>query len=167
MNQEIADIKPPMDLPFDWSLLGWLLGIAAIIIATVFIGWFLKKRSAKSMKPVIVQLPWEKALQALQELEIKQLPKQGLFKEYFDGVSDIIRFYLEDRFDIRAPEMTTEEFLTHLQTTTVLTDAQQEILCRMMALADLVKFAKHVPTLNESESFYKTAVQLVEESRGI
>ena len=40
-------------------------------------------------------------------------------KEFCVLVSDTIRFYLEERFDFRAPERTTEEFLRELGGTDV------------------------------------------------
>ena len=60
-------------------------------------------------------------------------------------VSDTIRFYLEECFDFRAPERTTEEFLHELQDTDLLTAEQKERLGEFLESCDLVKFAKYEP----------------------
>ncbi len=166
-TEEINDVKPPIDLPFDWTLVWWALALVIVALIIFLVWYFLNKKIIPVLKPVIIQTSWEKALEALQALELKQYPKQGLFKEYFDGVSDIVRLYLEERFSIRAPEMTTEEFLISLQQTSVLTAPQQDILKQMMAQADLVKFAKQIPTLHECDVLMVTAKHLIEESRGV
>ena len=53
----------------------------------------------------------------------------------------IIRRYLEDRFELRAPELTTEEFLTVAGTPVLLSHEHQKLLRDFLRQADLVKFA--------------------------
>ena len=53
---------------------------------------------------------------------------QGLFKEFFTRVADIARHYMEDRFNIRAPHMSTEEFLYYLGITGHLNETQKTAL---------------------------------------
>ena len=48
---------------------------------------------------------------ALNRLRAQGLIEQGQFEDYYVQLSSIVRHYLEDRFHLRAPEMTTEEFL--------------------------------------------------------
>src|SRR5207245_506058 len=55
--------------------------------------------------------PHEIAAAELERLRGRRLVEHGAFKEYYSALSDIVRRYLEDRFKLRAPEMTTEEFL--------------------------------------------------------
>ena len=60
-------------------------------------------------------------------------------------VSDTARTYLEERFEFRAPERTTEEFLRELGGTDLLTGEQKESLGGFLESCDLVKFAKYEP----------------------
>jgi len=79
-------------------------------------------------------------------------------------VSDTVRFYLEERFDFRAPERTTEEFLRELSATDLLTVEQKESLGNFLASCDLVKFAKYEPREPELRELHHLAVKLVEET---
>ena len=79
-------------------------------------------------------------------------------------VSDTARFYLEDRFDFRAPERTTEEFLHELQKTNLLLPDQKESLGEFLKRCDLVKFARYEPREIELKDLHDSAVRLVDET---
>ena len=79
-------------------------------------------------------------------------------------VSDTIRAYLEEQFDFRAPERTTEEFLHELQVTDLLLPEQKESLGKFLESCDLVKFAKYEPREPELQELHNSAVRLVEET---
>ena len=85
-------------------------------------------------------------------------------KPFCTAVSDTIRFYLEERFDFRAPERTTEEFLYELQKTNLLLPDQKESLGEFLKRCDLVKFARYEPGEPELHDLHGSAVRLVEES---
>jgi hypothetical protein len=93
--------------------------------------------------------PHERALQALQALLSRHLPEQGDVEPYFVELSEILRRYVEDRFGLRAPEQTTEEFLADLQQTAAgrraIDGAQRDVLREFLGRADLVKFARDEP----------------------
>jgi len=61
-----------------------------------------------------------------------------------------VRRYLEDRFRLRAPEMTTEEFLQAAQQNPQLPREHRSSLGRFLTEADMVKFARHIPELEEA-----------------
>ena len=79
-------------------------------------------------------------------------------------VSDTLRVYLEEQFNFRAPERTTEEFLHELGATRLLTDAQKKTLGQFLSRCDLIKFAKYDPTKPELEELQQAAMSLVEET---
>ena len=85
-------------------------------------------------------------------------------KPFVIAVSDAERAYLEERFDFRAPERTTEEFLRELGETKLLLPDQKESLGNFLAGCDLVKFAKYEPGENELRGLHSAALQLVEET---
>jgi hypothetical protein len=82
-------------------------------------------------------------------------------------VSDTARFYLEERFQFRAPERTTEEFLRELAGTKLLLPEQKESLGGFLASCDLVKFAKYEPRENELRELHGSAMRLVEETEPV
>ena len=71
---------------------------------------------------------------------------------------------MEERFDLHAPERTTEEFLAELQGSYVLTASQKETLADFLMRCDLVKFARYEPVQVELEALHKAAERLVNET---
>jgi hypothetical protein len=157
--QDIRDIKPPLIIPSGWEWL-WLTLAVLAVLAIVAVAWWLWNR-ARSRVPVVPLVPAHiRAKEALAKaLEIISQPK-----EFCILVSDTVRMYLEERFNFRAPERTTEEFLRELSETNLLTPDQKESLGRFLESCDLVKFAKYEPGENELRELHSSAVRLVEET---
>ena len=157
--KDIRDIKPPIEISsgFDWL---WILLGALAVLAILFFAWKLWKKH-RSQIPVEPPIPAHvRAKQKLQEaLALISQPK-----EFCVLVSDTIRFYLEERFQFRAPERTTEEFLRELNATDLLIAEQKESLGKFLESCDLVKFAKYEPGENELHGLHGSAVKLVEET---
>ncbi len=162
---DIKDVKPPVNLPDLWWLLLCLLVLIAIAAGIYF---FLrhKKFSQAPLKPQVPELPaWEKAYQQLEDLRRENLLDRGLFKEFFTRVSDIARHYMENRFNIRALHMSTEEFLYYLGITGHLNETQKIALKDFLNSCDMVKFAKYAPTINEALKNFDLAKRLVDDTR--
>ena len=164
--EDLRDIKPPIDLPADYFLWFVLLGILALGGIAFLVRFLILrlKQPKKILEPT--KLSWKIALERLNALQQQNLPQQGQVKEYYSQLSDIIRRYMEDRFHIRAPEMTTQEFLWSLNNFRGLTDLHKNLLKNFLNSCDLVKFAKYGPTLNEMDESFQFAVKLVEETKG-
>ena len=79
-------------------------------------------------------------------------------------MSDTARQYLEERFEFRAPERTTEEFLHELRRTNLLSADQKNSLSEFLQQCDLVKFAKYEPREPELRELHGSALRLVEET---
>lgn len=162
---DIKDVKPPVYLPDLWWLL-WLL-LALVIIAAVI--YFLLRLKKSPQAPIVSQVPelpaWEKAYQELEALRQENLPDKGLYKEFFTRVSDIARHYMENRFDLHAPHMTTEEFLYYLGITGHLNETQKIALKEFLNSCDMVKFAKYAPTIKEAMTNFDLAKRLVDDTR--
>jgi hypothetical protein len=159
---DIRDIKPPIEIASGLAWLGWLLLVLAVAVAA-----FLLWRWRKNRKPNIVLPPPIPAhIRAKQKLaEALALIAQP--KPFVTAVSDTARFYLEERFQFRAPERTTEEFLRELGGTKLLLPEQKESLGDFLASCDLVKFAKYEPGENELRGLHSSAVRLVEETEPV
>ena len=159
---DIRDIKPPIEIPNGWEWFWRALAALVIILLAVFIWKLWKKYRAQI--PVVLPIPAHvRAKQKLKEaLALISQPK-----EFCVLVSDTIRFYLEERFDFRAPERTTEEFLRELGGTDLLLPEQKDSLGNFLESCDLVKFAKYEPGENELRELHNSAMKLVEETEPV
>lgn len=155
--KDVRDIKGRI-LPFsiNWIVLSILA--AALFSLFIFIAYKRTKRAAP------VRLPHETALEELEAVR-GHFSRNGNVKEYYIGVSDCIRRYIERVFKLKAPEMTTEEFLSSLKTSSALSLEQKDLLRGFLSACDLVKFAKYKPLGSEVESMFTTAKRFVEETR--
>ena len=162
---DIKDVKPPVYLPDLWMIL-WSLLLLAAIAAVIYLILRYKKPPQEKVKPLIPQLPaWEIAYQQLEALRQENLPDKGLFKEFFTKVADIARHYMENRFNIHAPHMTTEEFLYYLGISGHLNEPQKIALKEFLNSCDMVKFAKYDPTIKEALKNFDCAQKLIDETK--
>jgi hypothetical protein len=158
-TNQLHDIKPPVYIPSGWGWLWLGLGLLLAVAAAVW-AWkhFQKRRAILPLAPTMP--PHILAKQKLQEA----LALIGRPREFCILVSDTIRCYLEERFDFRAPERTTEEFLYELQNTNLLSLEQKRSLASFLEKCDLVKFAKYEPVELELRDLHGSALNLVNET---
>ena len=148
----------PRKSPSPW----WLVAILAAAAVSVLL-WRLFWRK----KPLPAALPkpaWDVALARLHELRLRNLPMQGQTERYYVDLSAILRYYVEDRFGLRAPEQTTPEFLDIAAQSGLLTEGQQEFLALFLRHSDRVKFARHEPCVVEMEERLAEAEQFVQDT---
>jgi hypothetical protein len=155
---DIRDIKPPFVIPNAWEWLWVPAALAAIVLLFFCLKWWQKRRSQIPEVP-----PVPAHVRAKQKLD-EALALISQPKEFCILVSDTIRLYLEERFNFRAPERTTEEFLHELQATDLLVAEQKEKLGEFLESCDLVKFAKYEPVEPELRTLHGSALRLVEET---
>lgn len=154
---DIKDVKRPLSyFEINWFIVGGLIFIIIAIAGAIFY----KLRP----KPAPARLPHELALEELEAIR-RSFLKSSDVKEYYAGISDCIRRYIERSFNLRAPEMTTEEFLVSLGGSRALSPDQKELLKGFLNACDLVKFAKYAPQKGEMESVYQAAKKFIEETR--
>jgi hypothetical protein len=162
---DIKDVKPPVNLTDLWWLL-WLLLVLIAVAAGIYLFLRYKRPSQEKVKASAPELPaWEKAYQELEALRLENLLDKGLFKEFFTRVSGIARHYMENRFNIHAPHMTTEEFLYYLGVSGHLNETQKIALKEFLNSCDMVKFAKYAPTVNEASKIFDCARKLIDETK--
>ncbi len=161
-NNGLRDIKPPIEIPNGWEWLAWVLGGMALAALAYFAWRYWRKRS-EQLAYVPPVPPHVRAKQKLEEaLKLIAQPKP-----FCTLVSDTIRLYLEERFNFRAPERTTEEFLHELRNTDLLLPDQKTSLGEFLTRCDLVKFARYEPGEPELRDLYESAVRLVEETEPV
>lgn len=164
-NQPFKPIKGPLKAPYTLAeLLPWILLVlfAALLSVVGYRYWKKKKEQVPlfSAKPKFIKPPHQLALDALDELKKKKLWQQGLIKEYHTGLTEIIRDYIEKRFDIQAIEMTTWEILVSFKKIQIEKGLKDD-LQNMLELADLVKFAKASPLPSEHDQSLAKAENFV------
>jgi hypothetical protein len=157
--EALRDIKPPMEIPNIWLWVAIGAGVLLLVgLAVGLILYFALRRNQIVVPPPIP--PHVRAKQKLQEaLALIAQPKPFCIL-----VSDTVRFYLEERFNFRAPERTTEEFLHELQNTNLLLPDQKESLGEFLKRCDLVKFARYEPREIELKDLLNSAIRLVDET---
>ena len=163
---DIRDIKGPVYFPVNY--LPVIILICALVFALLYflIRYVLRKsRERKARRAAAAKPPHVAAYEALDLLKAKNLPAKGLFKEYYFELSLIVRRYIESRFNIKAPEMTTEEFLSTLKDSNVLTDTHKGLLKEFLTLCDIVKFARYGPSEGETNESFMAAKRFVDETK--
>jgi len=160
---QMRDIKGPVGLP---SIFNKRILLTALILAAalgVLALYFMKKKKAESEIP---QKPAHRiAYEALEALLKKDYIRQGKIKEYYIEISDIIRHYLENRFKIKAAEMTTEEFLIYARDLAQIAADHRALLREFLICCDLVKFAKYSPTEDEVNLVLDSAKKFIDQTR--
>ena len=161
-SQELMEIKPPVDYPSSSYLLYSfiILGLLLMILLAFYIKNLTGKKDLQTP-----QQSWQKAYRELEDLNKKNLPSQGKINEYYSELSDIIRCYIEERFALRAPEMTTQEFLSSLNTTNELNAEKKQFLADFLNSCDMVKFAKHQTLPEETQESFRLAKRFIEETK--
>jgi len=157
---DIKDIKGVL-YPFSW------LKLFIYIFSAVIILWLVAKLILKLIfKKAPPKLPHEVALEEM-ETASKQFASGSEVKDYYVKISDAVRRYVESVFSLKAPEMTTQEFLTSLSGSSKLQVIHKNLLVTFMEACDLVKFAKYKPARNDIEGVFDTAKKFIEESKDI
>lgn len=148
----------------DWMIDWWWLILALLAAIGVF-AWAMRRyRKEGTVLPRKPEpSPYETAIKALTELKAQSLWEQGMEKEYFTRLTDILRTYLQKRFGINAMEMTTREIMECLRTD-ALRD-KREYVRRILNVADFVKFAKVRPLPADNVEAYDNALRFVEETK--
>lgn len=162
---DIRDIKDPL------ALRESRLRAVALIVAGFAAAWALAALLIRKIRSrgerIVIRPAHEIAYEELRDIKNRGLIAQGKSKEYFTRLSNCIRRYLENRFSLRAPEMTTEEFLGSVRESGFLTSVQKALLKEFLSGCDMVKFAKYGPAHEEIESSFQTAKSFVDQTKTV
>lgn len=171
-SKAIFDIRGPIEEPFsiiDWAKEHWLwiAIVLFIIIGGVVLILYLKNRPEIIEEEVQPDIPPHIiSLQKLQKLKNDQLWQAGKVKMHHSQLSEIIREYIEKRYQVHALENTTDEIMQSLRFHSIEPNLLAK-LNQVLVLSDLVKFAKEKPLANENEMSLMNAVEFVKETKEI
>lgn len=126
--------------PLSWRLVGWCaLGLlAALALGTglvLLVRLVARKVREHRMSPI------ERAWVELDRLLRKGLPGRGRYKEFYVELTMVVRRYIQRKYGVRAPHLTTEEFFDELGRAALATPEQEARLREFLTSADMVKFA--------------------------
>jgi hypothetical protein len=162
-------MKGPLGLKPRYEVLGWLAALlAAIGLIYGAARWWRASRHNPSER-VAVQSAKEPAhiiaLRRLSLLETAGFLKNGDYEGFYVELSETAREYIENRFEIRALEMTTEEFLNRAASDRCLESGQQSLLQQFLNSSDLVKFARYTPDPGQPPRDLTTVRQFIEATK--
>ena len=161
--------KDNMKVPFVWS--DWIALIACIvlIIPIGILMVYLVKR-LRDNQPIIRKVKVEPKLPAhqtamneIERIKAEKIWQKGESKAYYTELTDVIRTYIVERFNFNALEMTSSEIIDHLLE--VKDKKEIEELKELFVTADLVKFAKHDPLMNENDANLVSAIDFINETK--
>jgi hypothetical protein len=171
-SQSIYDLKPQRTLPFrlgeirGYLLWGLLAAIGLALLAAGVLCWLRRRGSTLgglfAAAPALP--PHVEAIRALEELHNRKLWQNNRHKQYYSGLTEILRTYIARRWEIGAMEMTSDEIIAAMRSIE-LPDKARADLTAILRDADLVKFAKATPDAGQNEADYLKAYYFVEETK--
>jgi len=175
----IFDIKEQYTVKFTfkefWLRYGRWITLVIILIAFILLITWLAKKYIKKEPIKIFEKPKEAAhliaLRRLNKLREEKLHQKGKVKDFYTELSNIIRAYIENRYNFLALESTSTEILFVFENKKLLESEAMQIIKQLFYTADMVKFAKYLPTQNSNdrsldlaEEFINTTkIEIVEE----
>jgi hypothetical protein len=133
------EANPTKDVQLSWNLVGEvfgaLVGILAILAALFFgVRYVFRRIKEHRMSPI------ERAWVELDRLLKKGLPGRGRYKDFYVELTMVVRRYVQRKYGIRAPHLTTEEFLRECGASEGRV-GDTGALRRFLESSDMVKFA--------------------------
>lgn len=166
---QFFDPKPVMNAPFVWADWYGLIGCSFLVLPLLALLIYLIIRF-RDNKPIIRKVkvepklpPHQLAMQAIERIKGEKIWQKGRSKEYYTDLTDTLRAYIRDRFGFNALEMTSSEIIDKLMEIN-----DKEALADLKILfqtADLVKFAKHDPQMNENDANLINAIDFINETK--
>ncbi len=155
---------PPLELPMPpvQRLVVLLVVLAGLTLLGV-VAWVLMP--SLHAPPAVIIPPERTAIEALADLRARMPQTTDAIPPFIDDVSAVLRTYIEGKFGVAAPDLTTDEFLNLAAARHPALAEREETLRAFLAQCDLVKFANHRPTLEAPPALLATAETFVEDTR--
>lgn len=158
------DVKDQMVYPYTvkeflpWG--GMLIAFVAIVL--LVLRWWKRWRKKRSLFGKVVEpdSPYIAALKELEKIRNQKLWQNNQMKLYYTRITDVLREYIEARFGLQAMEKTSAEILKELLPAGI-DKNEYDSLKELLEVADLVKFAKYVPSEIENENAIPRAIRFI------
>ena len=165
-----ADVMGPADpsifdfLPNWLYRYWWLILLALAVIAGVIYLVYRYRTKGTLLAPKPKPSPYAVAIKGMENLKKRQLWENGLEREYFTELTEILRQYLDGRFGINAMEMTTRQIIEHLSKDERIRD-KKEYVRQVLDMADFVKFAAQRTIADDNVTAYDNVLRFIEETK--
>ncbi|MFY0675470.1 MAG: hypothetical protein JXQ87_18885 [Bacteroidia bacterium] len=161
-SQAIMDVSGPLSIPYTFKeLLPYIGGglVLAALIAAIIIILKRRKQNLGVGKPKAPPKPAHIfAFEQIEALRNKKLWQQGNVSQYHFELSNIIRTYIENRYNADALDLTTGELNILCKELKIELSLISKLI-DVLKTGDLAKFAKANPLPNENEE----AMRVIEE----
>ena len=161
-----SELKPPLgplaaldaNATRHWP---WVVTTVGAILAVAMVVVIMRLRGHRRQRSA-----YDIARTRLDALEARPRPDADAMDAFFVELSDLVRHYLEDRFTLHAPELTTEEFLDVAAISPDLTRNHRSFLQTFLRSADQVKFARFVPAADDVETALSAVRGFLQQTAG-
>jgi Domain of unknown function (DUF4381) len=152
---DVHEIAPPVDYSLVPPWVIWSASVLGMAAAGLIIWWIKKVTS----RPPRVLSPRERALETLQRIsdEIETMSPY----EFSIAVSDILRGYVTEQYQLPVTRQTSFEFLSMLAQRSPFSADETSLLEDFLGRCDLIKFARYDATLHDSRRLLEEATQFV------
>jgi hypothetical protein len=156
--EDIRDIRGPKAVPRSWVVPALLAGVIVVALCA----YVVRRRRHRGIQPRTPTLS-ERTLERLESTRPLMHPDTA--RQFGIAASELIRDYIEKRFDVVATQRTTEEFLqTLLQRSNDVLARHRSLLAQFLQQCDLVKFAGDSLAVPDMEALFQSARRFVLET---
>ncbi len=154
--QDFHDIAPPVG----YSLLPtWVVFVIAFAVLTLLglLAWSIRRWWKR--RPAVVRTPREIAVDRLERArpEIERVTPY----QFSISVSDVLRRYVTEQFQLPLTRQTSVEFLNALRSKSEFSEEETLLLRDFLSRCDLIKFARYEATKVDSEQLLEEAFRFV------
>ncbi len=158
---DVNALKPAERFP---NYLLWIIpGALAVLAALAWLGRRLYRRLRENLERVAAPLPpWDEALRSLDGMPWREWVEAGQYKRYYYALSEILKRYIERRFEFQAAEQTTTEVLAAMR---LHRTPMRDDIARFFLRSDLVKYSKVIPPEEEARAAIDQVREFVTKTR--
>jgi Domain of unknown function (DUF4381) len=154
--QEFHDIAPPLD----YSLIPPWLIFLGVFVSLTLVGLLIWLVARSFRRPAPLELPRERALAMLEQMR-SEIERTNSYR-FSIRVSDILRHYVTEQFNLPVTRQTSVEFLTALSQASPFSEDEKSLLEDFLNRCDLIKFARYEATSEASQLLLDEAVRFVQ-----
>lgn len=168
-TQAVAVTILPPESNFYKTLFNWTAIIAALLFLAILVyGAFISLRRKKQKKdeplPATIE---ERAMCDFEKLKLLS----GDVKEYYSGISRLLKKYLYDKYGVKTVEETTEKIDARLREIGF-PEEQQRKVDKILSVCDSVKFAQYTPEPGDAkkirtyfEDILKASIEITRQNK--
>src|SRR4051812_27762653 len=154
--EQLHDIAPPVE----YSLIpAWVVfcGVFVALLVCGLVGWWIKRRWQRPKPQISVR---DRTLIELDRIsgEIENISPY----QFSIRVSDILRRYVTDQYNVPVTRQTSVEFLAALTKASPFSEDEKSLLEDFLNRCDLIKFARYDATTEDSRLLLEEATRFVQ-----